>query len=183
MLSFLLLIGSITAGFIYSSWFFIASLCILFYKLHKWYYYQSKPWRIVHFPMMRSYAQACGIVQNEADQNNKDFQFKKAVILMLDLLNPVKLDLSHEQIVEQECMRLSSFYDKRLIRNHLKKSNIEEDKIDSILHSIKNRIDTADNNYINYLTVRMVIASVLASQFDEDARGEYVFNIFNGRAV
>lgn len=183
MISSLLIVGTLVAGYLYSYWFFSASIVLSLFKLHKWYYYRSRPWRIVHFQMMRTYAKACGIEMNESQNNSREFIFKNAVVLMLDLLNPVKLGLTHEQIFDQEQQRLSTQYDTKLISDYLKSKGHSQEDIDSTISAIRKDIVSADEIHTKELIVRMVVASVIEAQFSKMDRGEYMYNVYIGKAI
>lgn len=183
MISSLLIVGTLMAGYLYSYWFFLVTAVLCLIKLHKWYYYRSRPWRIVHFQMMRAYAKACGIEASDSQQNSRDFIFKNAVVLMLDLINPVKLNLSHEQIFDLEQHRLSTQHDIELISDYLKVKGHSQRDIESTINEISKDILSADVIHTKELIVRMVIASVIEAQFSKMDRGEYMYNVFIGKAI
>lgn len=101
---------------------------------------------------------------------------------MPNLLNPIKLGLIHEQIFEQEQHRLSTDYDIKLISDYLKHKGHSLQNIKTTINAIREGRESADEIHTKALIVRMVIAAVIEAQLSKMERGEYMYNVFIGKA-
>jgi len=162
-----------------SSWWFLLGVAALaLWKANRWYYYSSRPWRKVHFPMMRAYAAASGIESAQANREGRAFDVKTALLNLLKMVNP-KVSLDYEALIQREFERHENFYDGALMQEYLlKRKNLSPDQAASMLEKIRELANTPDNG----LMVRMVIASVIEDQFSALDRGEYLFQVFSGQA-
>jgi len=178
MISWIFLIVFAVLSYVYSWWFTIGIAVLSLWKLGHWYYYSSRPWKKVHFPMMHAYASTCGYEIGQAERDGREFNLNAALLNLLKVINP-KLSISHEELIQREFQRCKAFYDKPLIQRYLvENKGIDKTKIDPILEKIGQSMHTSDNG----LMVRMVIASVIEEQLSPMDRGEYMFEVISGRA-
>lgn len=162
----------------FSWWFLIGVVLLAFWKTNRWFYYSSRPWRKVHFPMMRAYAAASGFESAQANRESRAFDVRNALLGLLKMVNP-KVSLNHDALIRREFERYASFYDGALIREYLlTKEKLSADQVTSMLMKIRELMNTPDNG----LMVRMVIAAVIEEQFSDLDRGEYLFKVFSGQA-
>jgi len=162
----------------YSWWFIFGVVVLALWKLNRWYYYSSRPWRKVHFPMMRAYAADSGLESGQAQREGREFDLNAALLNLLKMVNP-EVSISHEALIEREFVRCQNFYDESLIQEYLAKvKGMDQSHVQPILREIKGAMKTSDKG----LMVRMVIASIIEEQFSPQDRGEYMFQVINGKA-
>ncbi len=165
-------------SYFYSRWFLIGLAAFGLWKLNRWYFYSSRPWRKAHYPMMRAYAGAAGIEASKAQAEGRDFDIRLALHELLRAVNP-ELSIGHKELIEREFQRSRDFYDEPLIRGYLvDKKGADPEKIDDLLGAFREHMQTPNKGLI----VRLVIASVIEEQFSSRDRGEYLFEVFSGRA-
>lgn len=178
MIGWILFVVFAVLSYSYSWWFVIVLAVLGLWKLNRWFYYSSRPWRKVHFPMMRAYAEASGLEAGQAEREGREFNLDKALFNLLKMVNP-RVSISHKELVQREFERCESFYDGPLIQKYLvEKKEVDKTHVGPVLDQIKNSMNTSDKG----LMVRMVIASVIEEQFSPLDRGEYLFQVFSGRA-
>ena len=178
VIGWLFLVIFAALSFFYSWWFLFGVGVVALWKLNRWYFYSSRPWKKVHYPMMRAYAGACGLETARAEREERSFNVKAALQELLRSVNP-KLGIGHNELIERELERCQTFYDEPLIRRHLTESKgIPADKTAPFIEAVRKTMSPSDNGLI----VRMVIASVIEEQFSPQDRGEYLFEVFSGSA-
>lgn len=178
MISWILLIIFAVLSYVYSWWFTIGIALLGIWKLGRWQHYSSRPWRKVHFPMMLDYASAAGIEQRQADIDGREFNLNLALLHLLKIIN-LKVDISHEELIQRELQRCEAFYDKQLIQQYLvEKKGIDKNKTEPILEKIGHLMQACNNG----LRVRMIIASVIEEKYSPMDRGEYMFEVMSGGA-
>jgi hypothetical protein len=179
MIGWILLAAFAVLSYGYSWWFVVGVVVFGLWKLNRWYYHNSRPWRRVHFPMMRAYAGVSGLEAGEAEREGREFNLNAALLNLLKMVNP-KIGIGHEELIQREFERCNTFYDESLIREYLtEKKGLDLTQVSPVLGKIKDAMHTSDKG----LMVRMVIASVIEEQFSPLDRGEYMFQVFNGKAT
>lgn len=178
MIGWGLLVTFAVLSYVYSLWFIVGVIVLALWKLNRWYYYSSRPWRKVHFPMMRAYAAASGIEAGQAEREGREFSLNTALLNLLKMVNP-EVRISHEALIEREFERREEFYDGPLIQRYLVgKKGLDPAKATMMLEKIRELVAIPDKGFM----VRMVIASVIEEQFSSEDRGEYLFEVFSGEA-
>jgi hypothetical protein len=178
MISWILFVTFAVLSYVYSLWFIFGVVVFALWKLNRWYYYSSRPWRKVHFPMMRAYAAASGLEAGQAEREGREFNLNTALLNLLKMANP-KVSVSHEVLIKREFERCYKFYEEPLIRQYLVEENgIDPSQVTSVLGEIRGRMNTSNKG----LMARMVIASVIEEQFSPQDRGEYLFQVISGKA-
>ena len=166
----------------YSPWFFIGVIFCATYLYINWYFHSGRPWRKCHFPLMMAYSKAAGAELGTAQREGRDVDFNNALRIFLRMINQ-NLFLADDNflngIIDQAFERCRNFHDYPLIRSFLaEKKEFSKEKIDLILQEISKSMDTSNNA----LMIRMIIAEIIEDQFTVADRGEYMFEVFNGRA-
>lgn len=137
MIGWILLVTFVMVTFAISKWFLFGVVLLALWKLNRWYYYSSRPWRIVHFPMMRAYAAASGFERGQADRERREFNLNAALLGLLKIVNPT-VSIDHEALIEREFERCHAFYDEPLIRNYLvEKKGLDANRVSAVLTKIK----------------------------------------------
>lgn len=117
LFEWILLIAFVLLTYYYSTWFIVGVCALAIWKLNRWYTWSSRPWRKVHFPMMRAYATASGLEAGHAEKEGRDFDIEAALRNLLVVANP-KISLSHDDLIKQVFDRCRTFYDRPLIEAH-----------------------------------------------------------------
>ncbi len=178
MIGWILFATFAVLSYAYSWWFIIGVAVFGLWKLYRWYYYSSRPWRKVHFCMMRAYASASGLEAGQAEREGREFNLNFALFNLLKMVNP-EVSVGHEDLIQRELSRCETFYDEALIQQYLiEKKGLDPTQVAPVLGEIKESMHVSDKG----LMVRMVIASVIEEQFTPLDRGEYMFQVFSGRA-
>jgi len=178
MIGWILLATFAVLSYAYSWWFIFGVVVLGLWKLNRWYYYSSRPWRKVHFPMMRAYAAASGLEAGQAEREGREFNLNAALLNLLKMVNPT-ISVSHEELILREFERCHAFYDELLIQRYLvEKKGLDPTQVAPVPGKVKESMRTSDKG----LMVRMVIASVIEEQFSPQDRGEYMFQVVSGKA-
>lgn len=178
MIGWILLATFAVLSYIYSWWIISGVIVLALWNLNRWHYYSSRPWRKVHFPMMRAYAAASGHESGQAQREGREFDINAALLNLLKTVNP-EASISHEALIKREFVRCQNFYDESLIQEYLVKvKGLDPSHVQPILNKVKGGMKTSDKG----LMVRMVIASIIEEQFSPQDRGEYMFQVISGKA-
>jgi hypothetical protein len=114
----------------------------------------------------------------QAEREGREFNLNAALFNLLKMVNP-EVSIGHEELIQREFDRCHTFYDEPLIRQYLiEKERLDQTQAVSLLAKIKESMRAPDKG----LMVRMVIASIIEEQFSPQDRGEYLFQVFSGRA-
>lgn len=181
-MSTILLVSSIAAAIFYSSWAWLAAFVLIVWKAHIWFHYKNKPWKRVHYRMMRAQAGALGIEANSSKQEEREFSMQNALVLMLDMIDPVKLSLSNENTVYQAAMYFESGHDLELVRKLYLPNKYSPSQADEISNSIAEHLAGASEADEKFFVSCTTIAAIVEAQFSLQDRAEYMFNVFTGRA-
>lgn len=180
MITWALIVISIFLSLVHSWWWLIAVFLFSAFKAYKWYFYQSRPWRKIHYPAYRYYAAAAALESAEADDAGREFQVRNALIKLLEMVQP---NWDKEKItlfVDTSISKCKSFVDKDLIHESFKKKyeNITDADIDKFMSSINEERLLEDNSWI----VRIAVAEMIEQQFSIEDRGEYLVESLLGNA-
>ena len=171
-------------GFIYlawnNSWWWIAVVIVALYKGFQWWFYKSRPWRRIHYPVMRAYASAAGTESAAAQSEGREFEVKNALTILLKLVKPDWSEEDTSRFVDIEIERARSYSDEPLIKEALRRSNkkISDEELQDLMDNIKDSINDKDKSW----AVRTVIAGLIENQFSEEDRGEYLKECIAGNA-
>ena len=159
-------------------WWWIAVVPVALWKVGQWYFYKGRPWRRIHYPMLRAYAAIAGQEGAVAEHNGRDFDIRPA----LDrLVRTVKPDWSEEKVhtlIQREFDRYADFSDRKLIETYLTKKHpkLTDAKIEEVMERCSKLLKTYDNG----LMVRFVVAGIIEEQFGQEHRAEYLFELMSG---
>ncbi len=180
MITWVLIIISAALSIFHTWLWLIAVVLLSLFKLNKWYYYKSKPWRRIHFPAMRYYAAASGTEFAEAQNSNRDFNINNALINVLTMLQPDWDEETKENFIKIVMARNETYVDENLIRSIFQKRNkkLTENDLDELMSTLNTSLNRTDNSWL----VRMLIAEIIQSMFGIEERGEYLVACIEGRA-
>jgi len=179
MFTWLLFIASIALTYT-SKWWWCAVVTLGAIKAFQWHYYRGRPWRRIHYPAMRAYASAAGSETADANNNDREFDIKNALIRLLGLMKPEWEQAQVEQFIDREIERATTYSDETLIRDAFRRSNSKanEDDLNQLMESLKQSLNVNDNGWL----VRAVIAGLIENEYSTEDRGEYLMECVTGRA-
>jgi len=71
-----------------SWWWWGVAFFFILDRLDNWQYYYSRPWRKLHFPLMRLYATCAGIEDGFAEIGGRNYDLKRATSIFLKRVHP-----------------------------------------------------------------------------------------------
>ncbi len=161
-------------------WWWIGAALLAFYKVARWYFYDGRPWRRMHYPMMRAYANAAGFETGMANREGREFDIRNALRVLLKSVKPEWSDDDINTRIESEFINCDLFKDDELIRAHILKKNkdISAEKLNGMMASAKAQFNTSDKG----LMVRLIVAAIIEEQYGRADRGEYLYEVLTGTA-
>lgn len=180
MISWGLLIIFIFVSISYSYWFLIAATILVLWRISQFWFCKSRPWRRIHYPAMRLYSRSAGYGFGQSIGENREFDFKNALINFLSSVKPEWSSDMIESFINREIERSQNYEDWKLIKTHVlsKKKKTSEQQIDKALDEFKSKIDPLDRAWL----VRMIIAGIIEHQYSQKDRGEYLYEVMVGNA-
>jgi hypothetical protein len=180
MPSWIVLIIAAILAVAHSPWWSALVVVTALYKANKWWYYRSRPWRRVHFPMMRAYAAVIGAAVGEEERTGKPVDMHEVLTALVSASDPTIQPDEATQIIGREYERCANFYDIDLIESYMLGKNPAADKtlLRTTLEKYRPYFNVDDKGTIT----RMVIAAVIERQFTKEDRGEYMYEVINNRA-
>lgn len=165
---------------IYYPWFWIAVSIAAIWKGFQVYFYKGRPWRRIHFPVMRAYASAAGMEMGIAANESREFNILFAFQHLLRLVKPDWSETESDEFIKNELERLDKFADRDLIQSHIqnKRKNITDEALNEIMEIVSQTFSVAENE----LKVRMIIAGFVEEQYGTENRAEYLYEAMIGRA-
>ncbi len=179
VISSLLIMATILA--IKVPWFWIAVVPFALWQASLWFLHNSRPWRRIHFPMMRIYAAAAGLEQAEAEREKREWDIRNVLIRMVASAHP---DWTLPKILfflGRELANIETLRDRELMRMFFlrKHPGADAKKIEEFLDDIQSQINMSDKG----LLARAVIAGLVEKKYGEEQKGEYLYAIFTGKAI
>jgi hypothetical protein len=180
-MTWVLLIASIVLGLWHSPWWWIPAGLLAIWQAHGWYFHNGRPWRKVHYPLMRTYAAACGQEQALANQEGRSFEVLKAVDTLLQDLKPEWDSDQRRQFVDEQLHRCESFSDERLVIQEFRRRNRElGDSDEKRVRELCLKILSPPLE--NITIAQFIAAALIEERYGIQDRGEYLFEVFSGVA-
>jgi hypothetical protein len=165
----------------HKSW-WCGGVCFFFIldRLDYWHYYHSRPWRKLHFPLMRLYARCAGIESGLSQATGRDFDVKHALFTTLKQAQPTWSDERITEFVTRQAVRCEQFEDARLIVAELKRrnANLDDTRLRELIAKARSQFTLSDPGVF----VRFIVAGIIEQQYGESQRGEYLVELLRGRA-
>jgi hypothetical protein len=180
MITWFLILISVTLAIVHSPWWLIAVVPLAIWKANRLYWRYSRPWRRVHYPMMIAFARAAGTETAIAEQEGRDYDVRRVVLLMIKEIHSDWTEQKIAQFVDKEISALRARDDLVLLRRYLtEKQKRAPDEVNGIVELAERIVDVNDNGLI----VRAVIAGIIQERYSVSDKAEYFFEIFRGRAT
>ncbi len=163
-----------------SAWWSIAFIIVLGWQINQWFIYKSKPWRRVHFPLMRAYSAAAGLESAKAEKEGREFNVDNAIYDLVKATYSEWDQVHTEEFIHQQFSLFSNFSDELLIREQilLKNPNASQESMDKLIKLTRDSFQTLDNSK----KVRAVIAGIIEKQHGQEQRVQYLLNSLQGKA-
>jgi hypothetical protein len=174
MINFVFVLISFALTYYISLWFSIFLVFFVINQIYRWYRYNGRPWRKIHYKGMLLAAAAAGYTNGQSQEN--------MLIKLASLLrgSAIPFDISDEEIVAREFDRVKKLYDKASVKKYMiLNKGSDPVKLDPLLDEAFKKIYTTDNKP---LMIRMIIASAIEAFYSPDDRAEYVYEVITNNA-
>jgi len=158
----------------------VGTAIIGLYKIYHWWFYRSRPWRRIHYPVMRTYAAILGAAKGEEESEGKQFNLYEALSELVSAHVP---NMSHEDIrkfLDREFERCRTFADIDLVESHMRKEmpHLDNKLIRETLEKYRPYLNPNDR----FTMAKMVIAGLIERGYSEKDRGEYMYEVLTNNA-
>jgi hypothetical protein len=159
----------------------IPAAVVLYWKIGRYYYLAGSKWRRVHFPFMRAYSYAAGVVNGLAQEPGAQFDVTRALFYTLRGQNERASDEELRALIREAVDAGRSFVWRPALAARLRLQNprLSDFKLESGLDAIAAKFAQADNS----LMIRFVILELVRRRYDEQVALDYLEAILNSRAA
>lgn len=163
-----------------SAWWWIPGLLLALWKAGKWHFYSSRPWKKVHYPMMRAYAAAAGLESANAKNSNSEYNLDRALTFLLKTTQPNWTEEKIRTVLAREKQRCIDFSDRTLLVDYMmrKNSSLAREKAEEVVGNCRKFFKPSEKA----MMVRLVVAAVIEELYGEADRGEYIAEVLVGNA-
>ena len=181
MIGWLLAVVLVAVAVMVTPFAWIPAAVVLYWKIGRYYYLAGSKWRRVHFPFMRAYSHAAGVVGGLAQQSGAQFDVTQALFRTLRSQNERASDEELWTLIGQAIDTGRTFAWRTALAARLKMQNprLSDLKLDSGLDGIAAKFAHPGNS----LMVRFVIFEMVRQRYDEQVALDYLEAILNGRAT
>lgn len=162
-------------------WFLIVAVPLALWRIYKWVLHRSRPWRRVHFPMMKVHAAAAAEEQVDAVHEKREWDIKNVLASMVATAHPEWPSPLIEFFIAKELDNIKAFHDKPLIKQYTLKKypHTDESEVDEYLDDIYSRLPMAHNG----LLTRAIIAGLVEEEYGKEHKGEYLYALFTNKTI
>jgi len=181
MISWFLIIILLLLSTLVSPWFWILVLLLGVWKAGQIYFYKGRPWRRIHYPMMRLYSKVAGMETAHSTRENREFEIDRALFQLLRTMKPNWSDEYIHQYIDDCKIKCEEFSDKSLLTDFLQKKypSAKKDDITKLLEKSREFFNSSDNGII----IRMAIAGIIEEKYGLKHRAEYLVAVMDGNAT
>ncbi len=179
-MGWVLLGTSVALALSHSPWWWILAAGLLIWQANQWHFYHGRPWRKVHYPIMRAYALAAGVETTSANREGRSFDIRLAGGGLLKRLKPDWDDNRVSAFLEEQIHRCESLEDEQLIIQEFRRRNPQLGDSDEreVSELAKQLLNPPDNATI----IQFIAAAMIEERYGVQHRAEYLFEVLNGRA-
>ena len=161
--------------------FFIVAVPLALWRIYQWFLHRSRPWRRMHFPMMRVHAAAAAEEQVDAVHEKREWDIKNVLASMVATARPEWPPPRIEIFITQELAKIEAFHDRPLVKQYILKKNphTDESKVDEYLDDIYSILPMTHNG----LLTRAIIAGLVEEEYGKEHKGEYLYALFTNKAI
>jgi len=179
-MGWVLLTVFIVLGLLHSLWWWIPAGMLTIWQVHQWHFYNGRPWRKVHYPIMRAFYRAAGGEMAAAEIAGRPLERREAVNRLLRTLKPEWDDEQRGGFVDEQILRCESFKDERLVIQEFRRRNpkfgdSDEKRLSELARHLFDHPDTTT-------IVQFIAAALIEERYGIQDRGEYLVEVLSGRA-
>jgi hypothetical protein len=177
-MGWLLIIGAIGLAVAHSPWWWLLVAPLGLWRFVQWQTHSTRPWRRLHYPLMRQYAAAAGMEQTKAEQEGRPFN----VVYALGTLVMQAEGISFVEGIFHVKMALHAGFtdeDEARVLQKLAKPNSDPQLVRQASDELRSHYRRDDNA----VKVRLVIASIIERQLGPEHRAEYLMEAAQGHAT
>jgi len=165
-------------------WFWIAVAPLALWRIYQWYLHSSRPWRRVHFPMMRVHAVVSGIEHVEAQKENRDWDIRNVLVRMVAAAHPDWSSAKSLLFIAHEITKMQTLHDRSLVKQYILKNlkkhePQDEAELDQFFDDFQAKLNMTTDNF---LLTRTIIAGLIEEKYGKEHKGEYLCAMFTGKA-
>lgn len=166
---------------LHSAWWWIAAVPLIVWRINQWYFYNGRPWRKCHYPIMRAYATAAARETLAARRDGREFDILQAATGLVRLIQPDCSESDARSFVQLQVRRCEDFEDEGLIVDEFRrrKPRLTVEDIKKVSELSRKLLVPPDNATV----VRFVVAGLIEQQYGRSDRGEYLVEVVNGKAT
>jgi hypothetical protein len=175
-----LLGAAILLALLHSNWWWILAALLGLWRANQWYFYNGRPWRKIHYPLMRVYAREAGIETNAATREGRSFDIEKASVALVKQLHADWDDRRARAFVQKQISRCETLEDEELIVQEFRRRNPKLGDSDArqVRDLARQLLIPPDNATI----IRFIVAAVVEENHGQSQRAEYLAEVLNGKA-
>ncbi len=149
-------------------------------SLSRWYQLKSRPWRRIHFPLMRLHASLAGSEQISSESESRNWSIDNVLRQMVSSCFPDWSHLEVEMFIEEELAKMRVLHDERALKSFMitKYPKTTDEDFRSLLKNAKQKINFDDNG----VKTRAVIAGIIERKIGLEHKAEYLYALFTGKA-
>lgn len=179
MTSWILLLGFAVLALTVSPWWTIGTVILGLWKWAQYSMYRNRPWKRLHFPLMRVYAGSAGTEASAAERDGRPFDPLRALAPLAE----GALSLSPESataFVRDQIRIARTFEDRESVAHEIRRRDpkAQQSDIDHTMEAFGTPLGSDDPG----VSVRLVIAGITGRLASPEDRVEYLIAVANGDA-
>ena len=141
------------------------------------YVYSGRPWRRLHFPMLRSYSEAAALESVMANRDEREFSNLNA-LTSVAYRHWKMSDRGAASMFVNDCLRRGlTTQDKLALVEFATRKNCDRDWIEGF----REFVEGSDLRVDRGLEIKLIVAERILVQYGFDQRIEYIYEILTGR--
>lgn len=154
-------------------------LLLLSFNSYQLYHYYGKPWRRVHYPLMRVYASAVGSALGHAEAHSKKFDPNFVLGVVALTIHPDFDEKQLEHYLDLVRAGCHCFDDELALTDYItKEGKFSHEEVRTITGNLREWLQTEELRTM----VQMIIAGVIESRYSKRDRIEYIYALLTGVA-
>lgn len=175
-MGWILLAGAVFLAATRSGWWWLIVIPLGLWRFFQWQIYSSRPWRRIHFPMMRLYARAAGLESGLAEREGRDFDVLRALATLIEGAEGCARPYALVQVMT-DLAGLTDEDEDRIAKS-LSRPGADSQHVAAAVQELRDHYRRSDNA----IKVRLVIAGSIGRRLGSDHRVEYLLGAAKGKA-
>jgi hypothetical protein len=164
-----------------SPWWLIAFIPAFIFRYSKYRVSESRPWRKIHYPVMRLYVRAAGFAATLTNDTDSELDTVEAALILLTRKVLQLNEVDATVFVIEQFNRGTEFSDQELVHRNLIKRGFKENSQD--LEDMMSAVGKMLSKDEPSIKVRLVIAGFVLIACTPDDLGEYLVELAMGNAT